>query len=436
MEGAANFWLRKILPPSTNWFFTLGGAALFLFVVQILTGIFLALYYAPTPDGAHASVSYIQEKVLFGKIIRGIHHWAATFLMVIVPLHLLRVFFWSAYKKPRELTWVIGVFLLLLTAAFAFTGYLLPWDQRAYWATVVGTNMMGLVPVIGEYVLIIVRGGVELGALALTRFYAVHVLVLPALFVFLVGSHLYLISKHNSAGSWNPAKNDLSKGFAFYPKQAARDMVASFLLISALLFLAWKLGAPLEEVADPTDDTYIPRPDWYFLFLFQMLKYFPGKWELVGALVIPGVFFLLLLLLPFLDRGERKAPYRRPLAIFFGGGTVFAIALLTFLSVKEDRKLRAAEAEAARFDPILAQEGDKLFVENGCNGCHEVGGRSKTGTGPSLIGAARRHSQDWLIQHFKDPEALVPGSKMPKFDYLTKNEMIKLIHYMKSLKRH
>jgi len=434
LEGAANFWLRKILPPSTNWFFTLGGAALFLFVVQIITGIFLALYYAPTPDGAHASVRYIQEKVFFGKIIRGIHHWAASFLMVIVPLHLLRVFFWSAYKKPRELTWIIGVFLLLLTAAFAFTGYLLPWDQRAYWATVVGTNMMGLVPVIGEYVLKIVRGGVELGALALTRFYAVHVLVLPALFVFLVGLHLYLITKHNSAGSWNPAKNALSKGFAFYPKQAARDLTVAFLLISALLFLAWKFGAPLEEVADPVDDTYIPRPDWYFLFLFQMLKYFPGRWELVGALVIPGLFFLLLLLLPFLDRGERKAPYRRPLALLFGGGVVFGIAFLTFLSVKEDRKLRAAQAVAARFDPFLAHEGEKLFVENGCDGCHEDGGR-KAATGPSLIGATRRHSQDWLIQHFKDPEALVPGSEMTKFDYLTEEEMIKLIHYMKSLKR-
>jgi ubiquinol-cytochrome c reductase cytochrome b subunit len=130
LESFANFWLRKLLPPSTNWLFTLGGAALFLFAVQIITGIFLALYYAPTPDGAHASVTYIQEKVLFGKIIRGIHNWAASFLMVIVPLHLLRVFFWGAYKKPRELTWIMGVCLFLLTAAFAFTGYLLPGTKR------------------------------------------------------------------------------------------------------------------------------------------------------------------------------------------------------------------------------------------------------------------------------------------------------------------
>ncbi|MGH8004564.1 MAG: cytochrome b, partial [Limisphaerales bacterium] len=338
LEAFANFWLRKLLPPSTNWLFTLGGAALFLFAVQIITGIFLALYYAPTPEGAHASVTYIQEKVLFGKIIRGTHNWAASFLMVIVPLHLLRVFFFSAYKKPRELTWIFGVCLLLLTAAFAFSGYLLPWDQKGYWATVVGTNMMGLVPLVGEYILKIVRGGMELGALALTRFYAVHVLVLPALLLLFLGLHLYLITKHGSAGSWDETKNDLSQGFPFYPKQAARDLLIAFLLISALLILAWKAGAPLDDMADPTDETYIPRPDWYFLFLFQLLKYFPGKLEIIGAIVLPGLFITLLLLLPFIDKKPRKAPYRRPLAIIFGGGTVFAVALLTFLSVKEDRK--------------------------------------------------------------------------------------------------
>ncbi|HXF48224.1 MAG TPA: cytochrome b N-terminal domain-containing protein [Verrucomicrobiae bacterium] len=434
LEAFANFWLRKLLPPSTNWLFTLGGAALFLFAVQIATGIFLALYYAPTPDGAHASVTYIQEKVLFGKIIRGIHNWAASFLMVIVPLHLLRVFFWGAYKKPRELTWIFGVCLFLLTAAFAFTGYLLPWDQKGYWATVVGTNMMGLVPVVGEYILKIVRGGMELGALALTRFYAVHVLILPVLLIFFLGLHLFLISKHGSAGSWDESRNDLSKGFPFYPKQAGRDLAISFALISALLILAWKIGAPLDEPADPADETYIPRPDWYFLFLFQLLKYFPGKWEIFGALVIPGVFVTLLLLLPFIDKKPRKAPYRRPLALLFGGGAVFAFVFLTLLAVKEDLKIRAEQAEAARFDPAWAQEGEKLFTDNGCDGCHLEGGR-KTGTGPSLIGSARRHPQEWLIQHFKDPKSVSPGSTMPKFDYLREEEMIKLIHYIKSLKK-
>lgn len=434
LEAFANFWLRKLLPPSTNWFFTLGGAALFLFVVQIITGIFLALYYAPTPGGAHASVAYIQEEVLFGNIIRGIHNWAASFLMVIVPLHLLRVFFFSAYKKPRELTWIFGVFLLLLTAGFAFTGYLLPWDQKGYWATVVGTNMMGLVPAVGEYVLKIVRGGMELGALALTRFYAAHILILPALLIFFLGLHLFLITKHGSAGSWDENKNDLSQGFPFYPKQAARDLIIAFFLLSTLLILAWKVGASLDDVADPTDETYIPRPDWYFLFLFQLLKYFPGKLEIIGAILLPGIFVTLLLLLPFIDKKPRKAPYRRPLAILFGGGTLFAIALLTFLSIKEDRKLRAAQAEAAKFDPAWAREGEKLFADNGCEGCHEGDGRIAA-TGPSLIGSARRHSQEWLILHFKNPDSLSPGSIMPKFDYLQEEEMIKLIHYIKSLKK-
>lgn len=434
LEELSNFWLKKFLPPSTNWFFTLGGAALFLFAVQIVTGIFLALYYAPTPAGAYASVTYIQEKVLFGKIIRGIHNWSASFLMVIVPLHLLRVFFWSAYKKPRELTWLAGVFLLLVTAGFAFTGYLLPWDQKGYWATVVGTNMMGLVPAIGQYILKVVRGGMELGALALTRFYAVHVLILPALLIFFLGMHLFLITKHGSAGSWNESKNDLTKGFPFYPKQVARDLIIAFLLLSVLLILAWKVGASLEDMADPTDETYIPRPDWYFLFLFQMLKYFPGRTELIGALVLPAVFFGVLLLLPFIDRKPRRAPYRRPLALLFGGGVVVAVSFLTFMALQDDRKLRAAQAEAASFDPALAAEGGKVFTGNGCDGCHLEGGR-KLGQGPVLVGAARRHSQAWLIQHFKDPKSVSPGTTMPKFDYLREDEMQQLINYIKSLKR-
>jgi quinol-cytochrome oxidoreductase complex cytochrome b subunit len=187
-------FLRKI--PKVNWAYTLGSAALFLSVNQMITGILLTIYYVPTPDHAYDSVQYITTQVTAGWFIRGLHHWGASAMVVLVVLHMLRVIFYGAYKYPRELTWFSGVFLLLLTIGFGFTGYLLPWDQKAYWATTVGTRIAGTAPVIGDMVLRIMRGGEELSAVTLARFFGVHVWVLPATLLLLVGVHLYLVIRN------------------------------------------------------------------------------------------------------------------------------------------------------------------------------------------------------------------------------------------------
>jgi quinol-cytochrome oxidoreductase complex cytochrome b subunit len=184
-------FLRKI--PKVNWLYTLGSAALFVAVNQIVTGILLTIYYVPTPDHAYDSVQFITGQVPAGWLIRGLHHWGASAMVVIVGLHMLRVILQGSYKFPREVTWFTGVFLLLVVIGFGFTGYLLPWDQKAFWATTVGTRIAGVTPVVGEWILRIMRGGEDLSAVTLARFFGVHVWVLPAILLTLLLVHLYLV---------------------------------------------------------------------------------------------------------------------------------------------------------------------------------------------------------------------------------------------------
>ena len=186
-------FLRQV--PKVNWFYALGSATLFLAVNQAVTGILLTIYYVPTPDHAYDSVQYITTQVAMGWLIRGLHHWGASAMVVVVVLHMLRVIFYGAYKYPREVTWITGVVLLLVVIGFGFTGYLLPWDQKAYWATTVGTRIAGTPPIIGDYLLRIMRGGPDLSAVTLARFFGAHVWVLPATLALLIGAHLYLVIK-------------------------------------------------------------------------------------------------------------------------------------------------------------------------------------------------------------------------------------------------
>lgn len=186
-------FLRKI--PKVNWFYTLGSATLFVAVNQAVTGILLTIYYVPTPDHAYDSVQFITTQVPAGWLIRGLHHWGASAMIVLCVLHMLRVIFSGSYKFPREITWFSGVFLLAITVAFGFTGYLLPWDQKAYWATTVGTQIAGAAPGVGEWFMLALRGGEELTAVTLARFYGIHIWVLPATLLLLLGIHLYLVVK-------------------------------------------------------------------------------------------------------------------------------------------------------------------------------------------------------------------------------------------------
>ncbi len=323
--------LRKPLPKHINLLFSLGSLAMFLLILQAVTGAFLAMSYSPSPDHAHNAVQYISNEVPFGSFVRGLHHWGASAMVIIVFLHILRVVLYGSYKAPRELTWVVGVLLFIVTLGFGFTGYLLPWDEKAYWATVVGIEISSTAPVLGDVVAKIMRGGTEVGAVTLSRFYALHTIWLPWLAFGLVGVHLFLVRFYGSSGLPKNSPEEMKTGKPFYPDQVFEDVVGMLILFVILSCAALFAHVPLEDVADPTNANYDPRPEWYFLFLFQLLKYFKGPFEILGTFVIPTVGMLLLLFLPFLDRSERKVLWKRPVAMTVTSFCVVAIVGLTIL---------------------------------------------------------------------------------------------------------
>lgn len=410
IETAVRNFLYDEIPDSAGWRNVLGSVALFAFLVQAFTGILLAFNYAPTPGDAYNSLRYILTEVTGGKLIRGLHHWGASMMVVVVLLHLAQVFLWGAYKKPREATWMVGVLLLLITLAFGLTGYLLPWDNRAYWGTVVTMQIMGKAPVVGGYLARLLGGG-DIGVVTFARFYALHVLLLPPLTLLLIGVHLYLVRKHGVA----PVPGDEPRPKKhFFPAQVFRDTVAIFVAFAILFVMAIAARVPLERLADPTDTTYIPRPEWYFLFLFQTLKIFEGPLEVIGAVVLPNVAILLLFLVPFIDRGQLVRVGKRTFAT---AALALAVIGWTGLTVAAVRST-PAPATAALIDfseptgwieltPVeLAGVG--YYRKENCDACH---GASRIG--PDLPNRPVRRSAEWLIEHFKRPGQMQPGSMMP-----------------------
>lgn len=363
--------LRKPLPKHINLLFSLGSLAMFLLLLQAATGAFLALYYSPSPEHAHNAVTYISEEVPFGAFVRGLHHWGASAMVIIVFLHLLRVVLYGSYKAPRELTWIFGVLLLLVVLGFGFTGYLLPWDEKAYWATVVGVEIASTAPVLGDFVAKVLRGGAEIGAVTLSRFYALHTIWLPWLAFGLVGVHLFFVRYYGSSGIPQNTPEEMSsqpieEGKPFYPHQVFEDMVGMLILFVVLACVALFVPVPLEDVADPTNADYDPRPEWYFLFLFQLLKYFQGPLEIIGTFVIPTVGMVLLLLLPFLDRSERAVLWKRPIALTVTSVSVVAIVGLTILGASspklETQETSQPTAETENTVPTEAvEEAEEVF---------------------------------------------------------------------------
>lgn len=314
--------------------YSLGGLTLISFLLQVATGILLSFYYDPSPQAAYDSVDYITYQVPLGWLIRGLHYYNASAIVVLITLHMLRTFFCSAYKKPREITWLSGVLLLLLTLSFAFTGYLLPWDQRGYWATKVGTEIAGSAPLVGGWIAQLLRGGPMLGQMTLTRFYVVHILLLPAAMMLLISLHIHQLRYHGIAPPITERGKALAHKFVpFFPHWVVVDAMLGLSLLVLLILLSWSRRAPLEFPADPASTDYIPRPEWYFLFFFQMLKYFPGPWEPVAAVLIPSLIIGSMLLLPFLDRGEERRPWRKPLTTGIALFYIVMIVLLTILAL-------------------------------------------------------------------------------------------------------
>jgi ubiquinol-cytochrome c reductase cytochrome b subunit len=417
--------LDEPIPGGASWIYVFGSATLFLFLTQAITGMFLAVYYAPTPDHAYNSVRFIMEDVLFGSFVRGLHHWGASAMVIMIGFHMLQAFLYGAYKPPREVMWMVGVVLFLIVMAFAFTGYLLPWDQTAYWATQVGINMVGTVPLIGDDLARILRGGEMLGALTLSRFFAVHVLFLPAILVTGIALHLFILRRVGPAGPWTDERSAL-KSEAFYPRQVFMDAVVMLGIFLILASLAAGIPLPLTDKADPSDTSFVPVPEWYFLFYYELLKYVHGPLEPLATWVLPLIFIALLLFWPFIDRNPARNPTRRPAAILSGG--VFLLIVLSLLGISL-KNLYAVP----RVDPAIAH-GKAIFAQFGCAGCHRLHGEGAAVAPDLSYVGDTRPDREWHLRHFRDPQSVSPGSFMPKFP-LSEQQLNDLTTYMLSLKR-
>ena len=461
VKGLKTSLLDRPVPSNLTWWHTLGSATLAVFIVQVLTGIVLAMYYSPSPDHAHESIRYLEHSVASGAVVRGIHHWGASAMVVLAVAHMIRVFTMGAYKYPREINWLLGVALLFIVLGFGFTGYLLPWDQKAYWATAVGTNIAGTTPLIGGMLVSLLRGGAVQGAATLTRFYSVHVLLLPVLLTIVVGLHLFLVVRQGVAPRAAELEDQAPKktsdpayagyyqdrlheaksgGYRFWPDIIGKDVLVGTLVIATLVALGVFVGAPLEAPADPTDSSYVPRPEWYFLPFFQLLKLVPGSLESAIATGLPMAIVLVLLLLPFFDKRSTRSFTNRPGAVFALGGIAVATALLLGASFRDEPK--AVAPEVGRILTSSERAGRTQFERQQCGGCHKVAGmaavpkKEDAPDAPELTDVGLKHSTAWLHSFIEDPVRFHPDSKMPAYGppTLSHQEIEELARYLGSLR--
>jgi len=453
--------LDEPIPGGARLAYIFGSGLLFIFLSQIITGVFLALYYVPSADHAHTTVAYITKSVTAGSFLRSLHAYGASAMVVVLLLHLSQTYIYGAYKGRRELLWLSGCVLFALVLAMAFTGYLLPWDQRAYFATAVGTNAASEIPWIGESLKRMMRGGTEMGTLTISRFFVAHVFLIPACIFALIASHIFLFRKAGAAGpvTENPYKPE-QKSEPFYPRQVLMDLSLTALLIVGLGLLCFMVPVSLGPAANPADAQYIPRPEWYYLPIFQWLKYWHGAASVIGILLIPTVLVLAIIALPFLDRSIERRPWKRPVTIAAYAFVLFMLLGLGLRSQYLDKhdsgvaqqlaKQKTEEEEYMRkpFEPELssaslvaanvaladplAAKGKTIFEAQSCNACHGDGGVG-TAAGPALVGIAAKFPPDRVTELLKHPTTKMTAGGMPAVN-LPQDDLKPLVAYLESLK--
>ncbi len=409
--------LLENVPGGSRWRYVWGSTLTFTLMVQVITGVFLWMAYSPSSQTAWASVNYIQNEMWGGWLLRGIHHYTAQAMNILLVLHLMQVIVDGAYKAPREVNYWFGIGLLLLVMGLSLTGYLLPWDQKGYWATKVATSIAAITPFIGPELQKLIVGGADYGHHTLTRFFALHAGVLPGAVVALVAGHVYLFRRHGLTAKEPRRKPDEP----FWPEQVLKDAVACLAVLGAVLYLTVRYGVELAAPADPAENYAAARPEWYFLFLFQLLKYFPGRSEIIGAMILPSLILFVVFLMPFLGRWRLGHRFN----LGFLASLLVGVGLLTWLAMHADQSNPSyvAAVKQARIDSERAQtlargplgvpaegavallrtdplsQGPRLFARN-CASCHRFGGHDGLGahladpqSAPDLKGFA---SRAWL----------------------------------------
>jgi ubiquinol-cytochrome c reductase cytochrome b subunit len=458
IRGLLHQALDEPIPGGARFAYVFGSGLLFLFLSQVITGVFLALYYVPSADHAHTTVAYIVKEVSSGSFIRSLHVYGSSAMIIVLLLHIGQTILFGSYKGYRELLWLAGCVLFALILGMAFTGYLLPWDQKAYFATAVGTNILTEVPVIGAWLKQFVRGGNDLGTLTVSRFFVAHVFLLPAAIFAFVGAHVFLFRKAGAAGPPVPPRPEKTE--SFYPRQVLMDIAFTAMSILALGLLAWFVPAELGPEANSADTRFLPRPEWYYVPVFQWLKDWPGGRALLGIVVIPAVLAALFAALPFIDRSGERRPWRRPFSV--GAFAVVMLGLVAlgvqshvqdardpaiarqlavqrdavhaFMSEPFEPEVAAGSLKvenAALANPLVAH-GKELFAAQSCDACHGADARG-TDSAPSLIGVAAKYPNGQLRMLLKSPNAKMSDGGMQPLD-APDPDVDALVAYLESLK--
>ncbi len=447
ISEALNPLLDHPVPRNAKWMYVFGSATLFMFIIQVITGIGLALIYQPTSETAYESLKYITNEAPMGSVLRGVHFFAASAMIFLVGLHMIRVYLTASFKYPREMNWISGIFLLLLTLAMGFTGQLLRWDSNGVWSAIVGAEQAGRVPLIGTTIARLFIGGDTVGGATLSRFFAFHVFLVPALIFALLGLHLYLVIKNGIseppvAGklvkreTYRKEYEDLLKndGVPFWPNAAWRDALFAIAVIVVVFLLAVFSGPP--EIGAPPDPSNIqstPRPDWYFLWIFAVFALMPPGIEDFVIAFAPVVIGIFLVLVPIIFNEGERSPLRRPWSI----GVVIAIVTMVGVFWYEGTKspwspefdaIPLTTAEIGDVSPE-ARHGAELFNSKACLYCHVIDGKGGR-RGPELTTIADRLSTDEMTIRIVNG-----GGNMPPFGpMLTDQELNDLVSFLKTRK--
>ena len=438
------------VPRSTaSWWYVFGSAALVVFVLQIVTGILLGLLYVPSAAEAWNSLQTLNHDVTLGWFIRALHGWGSNFMVAIVLIHMVQVFLFGAYKFPRELTWIVGVFLLLMTLGMAFTGQVLRFDQDAYWGLGIGASIVSRTPVVGHALVQLMLGGPIIGGATLSRFFAVHVFVIPGLLIAFVGLHLLMVLKLGINEWPMPGRlvrrdtyasqyEELTRtdGAPFVPFAVWKDLFFAAMVLAAVAICAAYFGpfGPTGE-PDPTIIQTVPKPDYFFLWLYALLALLPPSMETAALLIGPVIVIGALLLLPFLFGEGEKSWRRRPVAVL--SLLLIAVALRTFTSLAGYTPW-SPEMNAWSREPIpeellhgstaLEREGALVFQDKQCRNCHSLGEKGGQ-RGPALDTVAERLTQDQLIR-----QVLQGRGNMPAYgNSLNPAETTALVAFLRTL---
>ncbi len=443
-----------------GWWYVFGSASLTLLLIQILTGIGLALVYVPSADKAYDSLLYMNYQVTLGWFLRALHYYAGSGMVVLVLAHITQVFLHGAYKYPRELTWVLGVLLLLCTLGMFFTGQVLRWDPDAYWGLSIGGSMAGRVPVLGPWMVRMLLGGPVIGADSLSRFFALHVFVIPGALLFFLAVHLWLVLKCGISAPPVPGQlvdpktydaayhKELKTGVPFLGDAMLKDAFFSALAVIVVVILAAVLGPKGPSgPPDPSLSGANPRPEWPFLWLFALLALSPPPIETVIMLVFPAILIGILFVVPFLSNRGERAPSRRPVAVLAVIVIYTILGVLTYQGVTSpwSPKMTAwsgdpiPENEVRNSTPLQMQ-GAALFQNKDCRNCHALEG-SGGQRGPDLTTVGTRLTRDQLIDQISNgtPGGIKQGDpgggNMPGFGkQITPAEMTALVAFLENLR--